>query len=667
MATAKTLAEKKALYERARAAYYNEQPIMSDAKFDRLEDEIREADPKWKPLRATGTRVADKKTEVELVKPMPSLDKFYPEGVPKLVRKPWARRITSWIRMHKLDGTSLQLVYEGRSKRLKPTRLITRGDGLLGGDISFFIPWLLRRKLIPATIPAESTQVVFRLEGLMKLKTFKAKWTKKAAGAKLGWDNIRNGVNGVFNRKEEHPALSDIDLVVLGVYGYSLASGLHHARKWGFNVVAHDLVRPSTITADTLSAVLDAERKTSVYEMDGLVLADSGFVLNYANNDRPKELVAFKFNDEEGADQVVVKSFVWQKTRLKRWQPKITIPPTKMDGVTVTNATAHNPAWLMERGIGPGAVVKVLRSGGVIPKIVGVVKKAKFVPPPGPYEIRGRFFYMLDHDKQTELRGIHHFMTSLGIEQLALKRLSKLYDAGFTTTHAFVPVATMTPPVVKEKVVRGKGLFMKTTVRGSRAIVDFQQRFVDAGFGEGEAYNMVKSLHDVLSKTIPLKKLMVASGCFERGGMGRRKLEQLEAAGLSMRDLCNMKAERIVPTVTQIKGFSEKTADIIYDGVLQFRRWYKPIAKYLKVNGDLPAKKRSITGPLTGVHVAFTSYRDTEQEATIVRYGGEVVSYGPKMDVLLWRKGAKFMDKINKAGSKAMHWPDFCRKYRIPL
>jgi hypothetical protein len=35
------------------------------------------------------------------------------------------------------------------------------------------------------------------------------------------------------------------------------------------------------------------------------------------------------------------------------------------------------------------------------------------------------------------------------------------------------------------------------------------------------------------------------------------------------------------------------------------------------------------------------------------------------MDVLLYKEGAKFMDKINAAGSKAMTWEQFKEKYGV--
>jgi len=55
-----TLDEAKALYLKAKEAYYNSKPIMSDAKFDKLEDAIKSKAPKWPELSKTGVKVKNK-------------------------------------------------------------------------------------------------------------------------------------------------------------------------------------------------------------------------------------------------------------------------------------------------------------------------------------------------------------------------------------------------------------------------------------------------------------------------------------------------------------------------------------------------------------------------------------------------------------------------------
>lgn len=619
-------------YVKARTAYYNSEPLLTDAEFDKLEDSIKRLDPQWKEFQKTGVKVADKKVEVPLEEYMPSLNKMYPEAVDKFYNRPSSKKVKNWIWMDKLDGTSLQLVYY----RGEPTRLITRGDGTLGGDISFFISHLVKMKLIPSRIPVQE-RVVFRIEGLMDTYVFEKTWASK-------FENIRNMVNGLFNRKDMHPALKHVSLVVLGVYGKTLPEGLKKAETWGFDIVVHHEVTSLVSDKAHLTAALKNRRAYSGYEMDGLVVAPSDWVMNYDDAEKPKALIAFKFNDDEGATEVKVLEEIWTKTRLNRWSCKVRIPPTKMDGVTVQNATAHNPQWMKERGIGKGAIIKVLRSGGVIPKIVSVVKAGKFQGPPGEYEERGRFFYGVETDKVSEVRALHHFLKTMGVELLAQKSVARMYDAGYTTAAQYVEIA----------------------VTGRKRDAAAAAHFHKAGFGPVESAKKVQQLVKAFSGPVSLKMLMVASGSFE--SIGEKKLASLEEQGVAMAAMLKWKVKDWTNMeISELEGFKDKTVASLMNGVYQFKTWFESIKDMIEVNGDLPAPKakRQIKGKLTGIKVAFTSYRDKEQEAQIVSLGGEVVAYSTKMDVLLYKTGAKFVAKIEKAGAKAMTWEQFTKKYGV--
>src|SRR6478609_7476292 len=249
------LSEKKKLYVRANAVYNNQgRPLMTDVEFDRLETEIKKADPNWEYLRETGAPVKNKKTEVKLPRFMPSLRKVYPEKL-----QTWkASQRTLQLTMHKLDGSALIGKYEGG----KCVFLATRGDGTRGGDISFLIPHL------DLPIIRDKRPVFIRCEAVMKTRLFDKKWSTAAKGEK-GFENSRNMVNGLLNRMDPHPGLHDIDIVVLGVYGYQMSTGLEWAQKQGLDVVANQIVNLAKVDLVTL---LEQERQTSKYEIDGLVL-----------------------------------------------------------------------------------------------------------------------------------------------------------------------------------------------------------------------------------------------------------------------------------------------------------------------------------------------------------------------------------------------------------
>lgn len=627
----KALAALKQQYRDAKEAYYNGEPLMTDARFDRLEDQIRKADPDWKELKKTGVRTKFRKEEVKLKQFMPSLHKLYPEHELKIAQH--AKSIV----LDKLDGTSLQLQY----KYQKPVFLATRGDGELGKDISFFIPKLVQLGLIPSSIKVRNN-VVLRLEGVMNEKIFQKKWSSKVLGEKEGYDNARQLVNGLFNRQDMHPALKDVSLVVLGVYSDTIERGLRWAEAEGFMTCYFEKPRSENPwTSKKLSAHLKKRIAESPFKIDGLVLATRTWYLEYEDAEKPsyRHIVAFKENAEDTAPKVEVKDIIWQKTRLNRWVPKIEIEPTEMDGVTVTYATAHNAKWMINRGIGPGAVVKVLRSGGVIPKIVGVVKKARKLkmPPDATFEFKG-VHIVAKEDGVSRVEQNLWFLTTMGVEFIALQTVKALYDLGWKFPLSYVHAAQMSLVHPDLMEVMGKANARKA-----------HQQLVGA-FGA--------------DATIQLKKLMVASGCFP--GIGQKRFSLIEEAGISMGTLVH-KATDIEEMLAPIPGFAAKTIKQIEEGVAAFRAWFKPYRDLIgdRVNTKLPKPKKKAQGKLSGLKISFTGFRDKSCEQHIERLGGEVINFGSKTDVLLYSETGKKSSKVEKAGSKAMTWNQFCKKYDV--
>ena len=85
------------------------------------------------------------------------------------------------------------------------------------------------------------------------------------------------------------------------------------------------------------------------------------------------------------SDQIVearVKKIIWTPSKDGFVKPRIQIDSIKICGATITYATAHNAAFIYNNFIGPGAVVQMIRSGDVIPKVHKVI--APVSKPKGP-------------------------------------------------------------------------------------------------------------------------------------------------------------------------------------------------------------------------------------------------------------------------------------------
>lgn len=604
MTTAK-LSRGKALYLKAKAAYYNGKPVMDDARFDKLEDAIRKADPNWKELKKTGIRVKAKKQEVELPQFMPSLAKAYPEQLPKWL----AKHGDNQLAMDKLDGSALFL----RFIKGKPKALITRGDGVRGGDISFLIPHL--------NIPdlKSPVSVDMRCEAVIPRKVFEKKWASE-------FENARNATNGLLNRALEngkpHPAVKDIHIVVLGVYGRPLERGLRVAQLHGLHVVPHAVIKASEI--ETYEKRFALRRAHAIYDMDGLVLMPPWSVFGYANANKPKNVIAFKMNDEAGADTIEVQRIIWQVTSHGRIIPKIYIKPTRMDGVTVKHATVHNAKWMRDRSIGPGAKVKVLRSGGVIPKIVGVVKPGEFQEPDIAYTQKGVHFVVAKAAKATtdrmDVLKIKKFMKVLGIENAADGVITQCL-AKLPTIRAWI-TAWHDGSLVKKMKVAGVGV---------------------------NSLKIDEEFTRVLGRHVPAIKMMVAMHVFDPG-VGERKLQIIQDSGMSMAQLLTAGIDQI----EEIKGFSTKTAELVIAGLQDYKKTQQWLDSIVDVDYKLPKAKAKVKGKLSGQRVSFTSYRDKAHEAAIVSAGGEIVPFGSKTTILLYKEGGKLSGKIDKAKDKGL-------------
>ena len=622
--TLSTLDAKKKLYMKANKAYNDGgETIMTDAQFDKLEKEIARADPTWDQLKKTGSKV-NKKVEVALLEPMPSLNKCYPETIDKWLTKQKPKRL---LALHKLDGSALQ----GHYRKGRCVFLATRGDGKLGKDISFLIPHL--RHALP--IISDTADVVIRFEAVISNAKFKKKWARKSETDKDRFDNPRNMVNGLLNRREAHPAMRDIDILVLGVYGKTMWDGLKWACDQGLMVAPYDFVKPD---ADFEKRLLRA-RADSEYDIDGLVLVSADQVFGYDSYEKPKWTTAFKVNDDGAAVEVTVLEIIEQVSRNDRISPKIRITPTKIKGVEVTYATAHNAQWMKDRGIGVGAVIKLVRSGDVIPKIEAVVKKAKKPWVPSiPYKQVGVHFVATQRHKEADVREIHHFMTVLGIENIARKSIAKLYDAGFTS--------------------------VLSHLEAYRPQLQRMAGYTDAGIGEAMTQKIFREFKRVLRvEGVTLLQLMNASNCFE--SFGERKLQMIEQHFMKKGDrdplrgflLQNWDKTKAADRLMDIKGMGGASIDQFREGLTRFKQWFRPIAatKLIKVNPpQLIQKTKTAKGDLAGQKVSFTGYRNTDHEAAVEARGAEVVAYSAKTAILLYKQGGKVSGKIEAARSKGI-------------
>ncbi|MEU2625237.1 NAD-dependent DNA ligase LigA [Streptomyces sp. NPDC007157] len=294
-----------------------------------------------------------------------------------------ARRVGHEVaRFHvgpKLDGLAIAARYT--AGRL--TRLITRGDGTAGEDVSHAIGTI---EGLPERL-AEPLTVEVRGEVLMTTVQFEYANEVRTEHGGLPFANPRNAAAGTLRARER------LYTVPMTFFGYGLlplpdtdpvpaerltASAhsdlMHLVTELGVNTSARTAV-PDTV-AETVEQVLArvqeiaAVRAGLPFGIDGIVIkADLAADQQAAGSGSraPRWAIAYKLPAVEKITRLL--EVEWNVGRTGIIAPRGVLEPVVIDGSTITYATLHNPADITRRDLRLGDQVMVHRAGDVIPRV----------------------------------------------------------------------------------------------------------------------------------------------------------------------------------------------------------------------------------------------------------------------------------------------------------
>lgn len=631
--------------QKAKELYYAGRKLkLTDAKFDQLEDELRSRDPKHPLLKQVGSAKVAGKKKVKLPYPLFSLSKIKPD-MPKELARWLAKHPGPYVISNKEDGSSLELVYGAKvAKGWALSAVYTRGDGVIGQDVSHLAPYLDVPRLAPK-------EMAIRAEVSMSDAVFKKSF------ATDGFANSRNLVAGMMNRvRGDHSALKKAHVLAYEIISPRMTPqrAFQVLDMMGFMTAPWRVT--DTIDFPKLQRLFKEARAQSARPIDGLV------VENNAINKRPpggthSPSYAFAFKDQGEDDSATVKieRIDWEETKHGKLQPVIIIPPTPLAGVTVTNVTGHNAFFivhgyrskevgkarkagtkLVEKPLGKGAIIKIVRSGDVIPHVVEVVKAAKAPGLPKGIDYSWdatKVSIMMD--TKTDLvrdKRITDFFVKLEVEGVKLGVVQKLTEAGYTSII---------------KILRA----------------DAEDFLEIPGFKRRSAEKLAASIR-AKCKEAPLHLLMAGSGHFGAGFGSRRFEAILNAYPDLLAKWEKLSPNQIKAKVVGIEGFQEKTAAIFAAGFHKFTKWLR----ISKIKPLLPAKTKVVGKKMVGHAVCFTGVRDKELEKAIVANGGTIASGVSAKTTILIAAGGKTSSKLSKARSLGIPVYDldsFKRKYKL--
>ncbi|MCX4655386.1 NAD-dependent DNA ligase LigA [Streptomyces microflavus] len=379
------LAEK---VEEHRFRYYvKDQPVVSDADFDRQMRALEALEEKHPALRTPDSptqKVAGpyrtEFTSVEHRERMLSLDNAFDDE--ELAA--WAERVAKdvgtpdhhFLCELKVDGLAVNLTYEhGRL-----TRAATRGDGRTGEDITpnvrtiAEIPHRLKGDDIPALVEIRG-EVFFPMEAFEELNA------RLVAADDKPFANPRNAAAGSLRQKDPKvTATRPLHMVVHGIGAHEgltidrLSQAYELLHSWGLPTAQHNKVVDSLAGVREFIAYFGEHRHSVEHEIDGVVVKLDEIPLQGrlgSTSRAPRWAIAWKYAPEEVNTKLV--NIRVGVGRTGRVTPYAQVEPVEVAGSEVEFATLHNQNVVKAKGVLIGDTVVIRKAGDVIPEILGPV------------------------------------------------------------------------------------------------------------------------------------------------------------------------------------------------------------------------------------------------------------------------------------------------------
>ena len=322
--------------------------------------------------------------------------------------------------------------------------------------------------------------------------------------------------------------------------------------------------------------------------MDGLIITQDKIFERISGN--PKHAWAFKVVTDDQIAQTVVEEVIWSPSKDGYLKPKIRVKPVNLCGATITYVTVHNEAYRRNNGIDVGAIVEIIRSGDVIPKVHSVVTPVEIHDPPEQYdvELKGVDYILKNpNDNMTvRLKMIHAFFVNIGVVGLGRGNVQRIMNAGFNTVHT---ILNMT----------------------------FQDFMTVEGFKEKTSTKIYNSIRNCIIKC-PLPELLVATNILGRGmGLSRVTaiLEAYPNILISTDDFDDK-----IKKIAALSGFKDKTANLFVPHIDEFVTFMELINQKSKLR-FVKHTNINMAHPLYGKKVVITGFRDKKLEEQFKTFG----------------------------------------------
>ena len=445
-----------------------DESIMSEAAADSLKHELSQLEEQFpdlitpdSPTQRVAGKALSKFAKVQHQTRMISLQDVFDRA-----------EVAAWIeRMHKvrsditeeflcdikMDGLACALIYEDGVL----TRAVTRGDGLVGEDVTMNVRTIQN---VPLTLRANQRFAHFlrgrteiRGEIVMHKEDFAALNQRRRAAGQPEFANPRNLAAGTIRQLDpklvaERPLhfvgydiiRDDLEDTPTIAFGYQMMNelGITTSRQTQI-VYGLDEVMSYVNHLDELRQSLQFNTDGAVIKLnDRRQFAELGIV-----GKTPRAAVAYKFAAEEAT--TIVRDIVISIGRTGAATPVAVFDPVVVAGTTVQHASLHNADEIARLDVRRGDTVVIFKAGDIIPQVQTVLKElrpADAKPTDYPAELARQYpeleFVRPEGEAVYRVKGLSgplilkrslaHFASkgALDIDTLGEKNVEALVEAG---------------------------------------------------------------------------------------------------------------------------------------------------------------------------------------------------------------------------------------------
>ncbi|MFA5687794.1 MAG: hypothetical protein WC959_01370 [Kiritimatiellales bacterium] len=370
------------ILKQADEAYYNQhRSIMSDEAYDSLRAQFDSLLAGWPELSGehpVGAPVGKTGRYIEHTAPVLGLQKIYSDAeLEQFIRRTGD---TSYCIEPKIDGLTVVLHY--RNGFL--VQAATRGDGETGCDVTAAM-------LASGAVPAKLNKI----EANSPLRLQLSGYGKDTASTlivrgeafftapefeKLGLKHPRNAASGTLMLTDfaeiarRNLSVQIFELLAADELPDTHSGAIHLIRAAGLPAI--DSVEVPV--ADVIAAVekMNCRRAELPFETDGIVVKMN--TLNAAKTlgstaQHPRSAVARKYKTAPVTAKLL--AVEWSRSKTGRLIPVAVFEPVEISGATIRRASLYNVEHLRAMDLKIGDIITVIRSGGAVPEITGVLKE----------------------------------------------------------------------------------------------------------------------------------------------------------------------------------------------------------------------------------------------------------------------------------------------------